>query len=477
MPDPASIDRPWLSTYPPGVPATYRYPVVPLTRFLDDAARDFPDVIATDLAGATLDYAALLEHVDRCASAFAALDIGKGDRVGVWLPNLPAAPITLFGLWRLGAVPILLPLRLPGEPVGEAPSELVVDTVGAALAATDAQALVTDTSRVAAISAIRHRLPSLGHVVAARREAWLPLGRRVRAAARGRGPGRVRATVEGVDALLFEELLAAASPFVRQTLVDEHDLAAIAPTRREGELRYVPLTVANLVANAFQARLWIPDIQAGRERVLAALPLSEIAGTTLVVLTAALSAATLVLRTNANPRRTLATIARTRPTLFPGNPDLYRLLVEHPRTARADLSSLRVCLAGGAPLPADLVERVEAATRGARVREAYGLAEASPLTHANPIYGRGRPGTIGLPISDTVAIVVDDADPTRPLPDGEVGRLAITGPQVAAGYLDDPGASAARFVDGWLLAPDLAVHDGEGHFRIVGDAGEDGGGS
>lgn len=456
LPDPSTLPRPWIAAYPPGVPPTYRYPPVALTRFLDDAARDFPDVVATRFSGASIDYAALKDRTDRLAASFADLGVGVGSHVAVALPNLPAFVLTAFAAWRLGAV--LVPVH----------PEFGEEELASVLQHSEAEVLVCLTPRLPQVNRIRDRVPTLRHVVATGIEAWLRPLHRVTAPLRGRRAGWYRRLRPDDDALSFEELVAGGSPPARQQPVAPDDAAAILYTGgTTGSRKGVLLTHGNLVANAFQARLWMPDVQAGRERMLAVLPFFHSYGLTLAMLTGVLAAGTLVLLPRSDVDETLAAIDREKPTLFPGVPTMYRDLAAHPDVGRHDLRSIRACVSGGAPLPVEVARDFERLTGGARLREGYGLTEAGPLTHANPIYGRHEPGSIGLPVTDTVACVVDPADPSRLLPPGEPGELAVSGPQVMAEYWKQSDETATVLRDGWLLTGDVAVCDEDGTFRIV----------
>jgi long-chain acyl-CoA synthetase len=456
MPDPATIDRPWIAAYPPGVPPTYRYPDVPLTRFLDDAARDFPATVATHFSGADLSYEDLRDQVDRFASALHDLGAGAGDRVAIVLPNLPANVITTFAVLRLGAVVVQL------DP-GEADDELARQ-----LADSGARVAVVLSTQVPRVAALRDRLPALQQVVATGIEDWLPWRRRVLFPLVGRRTGRYRRLHPRDDARSFTDLIDHAAPIGRQEPVARGDLALLQYTGgTTGRPKAVALTHGNLVANSFQARLWVPDIQAGKERLLAVLPFFHVYGFTLGMMTAVLTAATMVLVPRFDVDEILDHIDAQRPTLFPGVPTMYRDIAMHPEAGQHDLRSIRACVSGGAALPAYVARRFEEITGGARLREGYGLSEAGPLTHANPIYGRNEHGRIGLPVTDTVAIVVDPDDPVRILPLGEPGELAVTGPQVMRGYWGGGDDVDVVLRDGWLLTGDIAVQHPDGTFALV----------
>ncbi len=456
MPDPASIDRPWIAHYPPGVPPTYRYPEVPLTRFLDDAARDFPGSPATHFEGATLDYDSVRDRVDRFATALRELGVVKGDRVAVVLPNIPAAVIATFATLRLGAV--VVPLN-PAE---------VDEELARQLTDSGARVAVVLAPLVERFQALQADLPGLEQLVSTGIEDWLPWRKRLLFPLVGRRAGTYRRHRPADGIASMTDLIDHAVPIGRQEPVTAEDLALLQYTGgTTGVPKAIALTHGNLVANSFQARLWVPDIQAGKERLLAVLPFFHVYGLTLGMMTAVLSAATIVLAPRWDVDDILDLIDAQRPTLFPGVPTMYREIALHPDAPNHDLRSIRACVSGAAPLPPDVARRFEEITGGARLREGYGLSEASPLTHANPIYGRSELGSIGLPVTDTVAIVVDPDDPTRLLPVGEAGELAIAGPQVMHGYWHADDETALVLRDGWLLTGDVAVQNPDGTFRLV----------
>jgi long-chain acyl-CoA synthetase len=459
LPDAGTLPRPWIRAYPPGVPPTYQVPDVALPRFLEDAARDFPDRGGLVVEGRVTTFVTLRDRVDQLAAGLREAGVAPGDRVLVALPLGEPAPTALFAVWRLGAVAV------PVDP----------DTRG------DLFAAVARDAEVAAVIGTRWALASLHGqdvappvVVEVRGDEWVPRRLRDRLprpsvdGLRRRGvlrPGVPEGTRQLVD--LLEETggrRTAAS-------VEPGDPAVLAYRPRAREIRGVVLSHANLVSNAFQGRLWVPDVQAGRERILVTDPLHLTVPLTLGVIAGVLSAATLILEHRPDASTLTATIERERPTLWPTGPDrLPQLLGSGDR--RRDLSSLRVVVTGGAPVDPQIAADVERRTGGARVREGYGLAEASPLTHAQPVYGRVQDGSIGLPVTDTVAIVVDPDDLATPVAAGEPGMLLVHGPQVAAGYWRRDEATAATFREGWLVTGDLAIVDDGGVFTLVGRANE-----
>jgi long-chain acyl-CoA synthetase len=448
-PDPSSLERPWIESYPPGVPPTYRLPEVVLPRLLDDAARDFPDRPALIADGTTIDHAELRDRVDQVTTALTDLGLRAGDRVIVAVPNGATAPALYFACWRLGAVVVPVAPELPADRL-----QAVIQDAGATA--------ILGTRATVHTLAQQGVLPGVAVVVTG--QEW-PRRRRL---GRRRVVAR-RASRDGATTLA--ELLVADGVRTAPAPPSPDDPALLSYRPRARELRGVVLTHANLVANAFQARLWVPDIQAGRERVLVADPLHEPLPFTVGFLAGILSAATLILLDRPDAGELALAIERERPTLLPVLPARLVDLLDD-AVSRRDLGSVRVCLAGGAPLDPQVAAAVEGRTGGARVREVYGLAEAGALTHAQPVYGRSVPTSMGLPVTGTVAVVVDPSDLAKIRPVGEPGMLLVTGPQIAQGYWHRDEDTAASFRDGWVVTGDLVTVDEAGVFQHVGRADE-----
>jgi long-chain acyl-CoA synthetase len=206
-------------------------------------------------------------------------------------------------------------------------------------------------------------------------------------------------------------------------------------------------------------------MEQGKERYLAALPLFHVFGLTVLLHQGIYRAGSLVLVPRFDPKIVLETIRRRKPTVFPGAPTMYIALLNHPLTTDDDLASIRVCVSGAAPLARDVQEKFEKQS-GGRLIEGYGLTESSPVAHCNPIWGFRKSGTIGLPLPDTDVRIVGP-DNLEPLPVGEIGELAIHGPQVMAGYWNRPEETAAVLQDGWLRTGDLGTMDEDGFFKIM----------
>lgn len=457
IPAPEDAPRPWLDAYPRDVPGTYSYPSVAVTRLLDDAAADFPEHEAIHFLGASTTYRQLLDHVDRFATALAGLGVGRGDRVAVVLPNCPQHVVAVCAAFRLGAVVVQSDPATPQEERSRQLRE------------TGCRALVCLDPVYQGWAGLRDEVPKVEHVIVTGLQDALPFPRNMLFPFAGRRDDSYAKVAAGDGALRMSKVVAQALPAPPPVGVDPaSDVAAVVFTRgtSTGTPKGVRLTHANLVANAFQARLWVADIQAGGENVLGVIPLFRAYGLVAGLGVTLLSASTLTLLPRFDAGKVLRTIDRRDITVFPGVPGMFEALSNVDRADKHDLSALRVCVSGGEPLSAEVARRFERLS-GAKVREGYGLAEAGAVTHANPIYGRSKGATIGLPVPDTACVLRDLDDPSRPAPDGGPGELAVAGPQVMAGYWARPEETASAFVDGWLLTGDVATMDEDGYFSLL----------
>jgi long-chain acyl-CoA synthetase len=227
----------------------------------------------------------------------------------------------------------------------------------------------------------------------------------------------------------------------------------------------VMLSHRNLVANAIQTRHWIGDAREGRERFLCVLPFSHIYGLTTALNVPVMLGATMIILPTFQTREVLTTIRATRPTMFTGVPTMYMAINNFPGVRRYGIRSIRACISGAAPLPVEVQEAFEKLTRG-RLVEGYGLTEASPVTHGNPLNGLRKVGSIGIPFPNTDAKIVDLAT-GEDLPPGQIGELAVRGPQVMLGYWGMGDESDHVLREGWLYTGDIAVKDEDGYFTII----------
>src|SRR6266496_2145409 len=444
----ADVATPWLDSYPPGVPEHVEVPQGNLARLLADAARDFPHAPALHFEGRTSSYAELAEQAWRLAGALAGLGVTKGTRVGIILPNSPQVIVSFFATLRLGAVVVLNnPIYTEHElehQLGDASVEVLIclDLLYERLGI-----------REVIVTSMLDELPALKRVLA-------PYTKRGREAS---------ATVSRDEPVLrWRDLLRRVYDKPPEAEVDpSSDLALLQYTGgTTGLAKGVMLSHANLLANVEQVRAWFPDADPGHEVMMAVLPFFHVYGLTVCLLLGVRLRAALVLLPRFDLSAVVSSIDHYRPTLFPGVPTMYVAINNVVAGGGHDLSSIKACLSGAAPLPLEVAERFERFS-GGRLVEGYGLSESSPVALANPIYGKRKAGTIGMPLPDTLASVVDPDDPSRALPPGQSGELALRGPQVMLGYWNRPEETAQVLRDGWLLTGDMAVMDEEGYFTIV----------
>lgn len=429
----------WHSRYDPGVPPEIQLPDGPLTRLLAESARRFPRRCALWSEQGSLSYEQLVGEVQRFAAVLAQLGVRAGDRVLVMLPNSLHQVIAVFGaLWR-GAVAVPSWLDMPGEVL--------------------ARQLEESRPRLAVLptplpSALEKPLRESGpeHLV-------FVSGREYTRSLRGWLRRAVAASLGGQRILRWRQLMEHASVgFPLEPLDSSAPALLIYTGGTTGSPRGVLLSHRALVANTLQLAAWDSRHRAGAERILLALPLAHSYGFTAGLSLGLATGATVIL---AERPAVLELIGRFKPSLFPGVPALYAALLNRPDLRSYKLSSIRACLSGAAPLPVEVQQGFEKVTKG-RLVEGYGLTEASPATHANPLYGERRSGSVGLPLPSTEAKVVDLAT-LEELPPGKVGELWVRGPQLMDGYWQE----ADVFVEGWLRTGDLAQMDPDGYFFLI----------
>ena len=451
------MDRIWVKSYPPGVSDTIELPEEPVTALLDEAVRQFPNNIATDFEGQTLTYAQLGQAVDKFASVLRDLGVGKGTRVGTLLPNLPQNVITYYAALRLGGI------MVENNPLyTERELEHQLNDAGV-------EVLVVMDQMYPKIKEIRNELPKLREVIVTNVFDAFKGIKAVLGPMTKKGKSVIAPVPRSEPVRFWKDVMRTAKGGVQQTPVNaKEDLALLQYTGgTTGVSKGVMLTHFNLVANCAQARAWFTDAEPGKEVVLIALPLFHSYGQTVCMNVGIMLAGKLVLEPN--PRdlpAVLHTIGRTKPTIFPGVPTLYANLLAHPKLKETDMSSIRLCFSGAAPLPVEVQEQWEKVT-GGRLVEGYGLSETSPIATGNPLYGKRKIGTIGLPVPETDIKLVDIDDSSKEVPETGPGELCIKGPQVMQGYWNRADETQEVLRDGWLYTGDIAEVDDDGFFKIV----------
>jgi long-chain acyl-CoA synthetase len=446
--------RPWLRHYPPGVDWAADLTPQPLFALLDQAAARFGDRPFLDFMDQRHSYRDIAGQVERMAAGLQRLGLGKGHRIGLFLPNCPAFVIAYYGALKAGATVVNFnPLYAPHELVHQ------VEDSGVELMVTLDLKLLYD--KVAALLG-RGRL---GRVVVCRLAEWLPFPKNLLFPVVRR---HERAQVPYDDRHISYTSLTAWSSQPAPVVIDpREDVAVIQYTGgTTGTPKGAMLTHANLWANARQCALWFPGAVPGEERMLGVLPLFHVFAMTVVMNLSVALGAEIILVPRFELGPLLALIQAKRPSLFPAVPTLYTAINTHPERAGHDLSSIRHCISGGAPLPLEVKTAFETNT-GCVLVEGYGLSESSPVACCNPVAGVNKPGSIGLPLPGTEIEIVSLEDDLTVLPPGVRGQVCIRGPQVMKGYFNQPEETRRVLRHGRLYTGDVGVMDDEGYVFIV----------
>ena len=432
----ATDPKPWLKSYPPGMPSSLDYPRAPLYHFLQQSASLFPDrpaIIYQDpVAGhepVVLTFQDLDDQSDRFASALVSLGVGKGDRVAYYIQNSPELIAGFYGILKAGAVPVPCNVMYRAE-------ELAYH-----LNDSGAQTLLCEASLHPTAASILAETPVTNVIVAG---------------------GQVEGRVLDWDQLLTDPPALADLPAID---IDQ-DLALLPYTGgTTGIPKGAMLTHANLVANAVQFRDWF-GYEPGGEVFVATLPLFHIGGIAGVMSVPISCGGTIILFRRFNAERVLQAIQDYRATRFLGVPTMYIALLNHEDAGNYDLSSLRPSRTSAAPLPKAVKESFDTLVGRDVLVEGYGLTETAPLTHANPVH-EAIAGSIGVPLPNTDARIFDADDGVVEMPIGEIGEVVLRGPQVMKGYWDRPLETSEAIRDGWFYTGDLAYMDERGYFFIV----------
>lgn len=425
-------------------------------QLLERAARETPSAPAVDFLGRTYSYRQIWDEAQRFAAGLIARGIGPGDRVGLFLPNVPIYLSAYYGAMMARAVVVnFSPLYTAHEleaQVADSGTRLLVTIDAASLLPTAIEVLDGSDLETLAVG-------SLG--------AMLPWPKRIALAVLGRKS--LAPVPERIDVVRWDAVLADAGGVIPP--VAREDLALLQYTGgTTGRPKGAMLSHANLAANALQVDAIDPQPEGARDVILGVLPLFHVFANTCVLNRTVANKGCIAMLPRFDAGQALKTLQRVRATAFPGVPTMYQALLDHPRLARTDFSSLRACISGGAPLPSPVREAWEAKT-GSRLIEGYGLTESSGVVSTNPYEGERREGTIGQVLPHTRVRLLDKADPSSPAPPGEPGELVVAGPQVMQGYWNRPDAAAEAFAElgntRWLRTGDVATIDAEGFITIV----------
>ena len=446
--------QPWQAHYAHPTPWDTTFAPLTVPEMFTDSVARFGDRPLVDFMGRRFSYAELAQEARAFAAGLQQLGIVKGDRVGLFLPNVPIYISAYYGAMLAGATvvnfsPLYTPVELAAQ-VADSGTRLLVTVDSSALLPT-AQAVKEQSAlEWLVVGSLASQLP------------WIK-GLAMRLLAR-----KSLSPVPD-QALRWDDLLFDAAP-TPVTLDPEEDLALLQYTGgTTGTPKGAMLTHQNITANTRQVEAIDPR-EDERDMIVGVLPMFHVFANICVLNRTVAHGGCIAMLPRFDAGQALKTLARVKATAIPGVPTMYQALLDHPDCGKTDFSSLRVCISGGAPLPQPLKQRFEATT-GARLIEGYGLTETAGVATANPYEGEERPGTIGQPIPGTRIRLLDKEDPTQDAPEGEPGELAIQGPQVMRGYWRRPEAALATFAerpDGrWLRTGDVAVLEEGGYLRIV----------
>ena len=449
------MDCPWFSSYDKGVPHDIVIPEGGLQNILDTAAETYGQREAIVFQNTHISYRELKELAEKLAASLRRRGVRPGDRVSIMLPNLPQTFIAFWGVMKAGAVAVMTnPLYMESELTHQikdsgAKHLITLDIFWPKIAALREQ-LELDVCYVTRVrDALKFPLSWLQPFSARRQGTWVPV------------------PFDGKEVVAWKDLFKTTERLSVE-VTDAHETIALLQYTggTTGLSKGAMLTHANLLANLTQLMAIIQQPPEKEHVFLALLPLFHVFGLTITLLLPARMAARVVPMPRYVPADMLEAFKKYQFTAFIGAPSVYISLLQQKNLAQYDLHHIIFCISGSAPMPVEWLKKFEEVT-GTPITEGFGLTEASPVTHANPVFGKQKPGSIGVPVPGTLARIVDTEDGERVLAHNEIGELVIKGPQVMKGYWNRPEETARTIRDGWLYTGDIAYMDEEGYFYIV----------
>lgn len=450
-------EQPWLKHYDEGVPETIDYPEIPLFNFLEEAAASHPDATCTIFKGARISYREMNEITDRLAAGLAELGVKKGDRVGIFMPNTPQFVMAYFAILKLGGVVVATnPLYSPTE------IEHQVNDSGIEI-------MLVMSNFYNLIKSVQPKTKISTLVVTNIKETLPPMLSFLFGLLKEKKEGFRVQLAEGD--VWMKDLIESHKPQDRPEVdVGADDLALFQYSGgTTGVSKGAVAMHRNLVANTLQICSWITNAEEGQEVVMMAIPLFHAYGMVAGMCFAIRAAASMVMIPNPRDLKdVLDSLQKYKVSIYPGVPTMYNAINNHPdvQAGNYELSAIKACISGSAPLMRETKEKFEALT-GGRLVEGYGLSEAPTASLCNPLFGKNPPGSIGLPFPDTVCRIISLDDEVTVLSMGEVGELVIKAPNVMKGYHNMPTETENTLREGWLYTGDIARMDEDGFFYIV----------
>lgn len=447
-------ERRWLKQYPAQVAPSYEYPKNNIAHFLVQTANKYPNKDALYFMGKRMNFSQLLDASYRFAHVLQNLGVQKGDRVAIMLPNCPQAVISYYGVLLIGAVVVQTnPMYTERE-------------LEYQLMDSGAETIVTLDMFHRRVLNVQNKTKIKQLIITSIKD-YLPFPINLLYPIKAKKEGADLTVTYSSTVISFKKALTEASDQPLFVRIDaENDIALLQYTGgTTGLSKGVMLTHQNIISNMIQNCKWVYKAKEAEEVFIGVLPIFHVFGMTVFMNQAVMMAGLMVLIPKFDAEAILKAISKLKGTIFPGAPTMYIGLINNPRIKEYDLSSVRVCVSGASALPQEVQERFEELT-GGKLIEGYGLTETSPVTHVNPIWDGCRNGTIGLPLPDTDAKIVN-SETGEEMPVGQIGELVIKGPQVMKGYWNRPEETAQSLRDGWFYTGDMATMDEDGFFTIV----------
>ncbi|WP_304978128.1 AMP-binding protein [Alkalihalobacillus sp. AL-G] len=449
------MEKQWLNIYPEEIPHEIDIDDKPLQFYLQEAAKRNPSKPALHFLGLRMTYGEVYESALKMANQLKTLGVNQGDRVAIMLPNSAQSVISYYGVLIAGGIVVQTnPLYTERELEHQ-----LIDS--------GAKTIICLDLLFPKVEAVKKQT-SLQHVIVTGVKDYLPFPKNVLYPFIQKKQTNIVVKMAYTDSVhSFKQLIKeGATTEIALDIDPKEDLALLQYTGgTTGPAKGVMLTHYNLVGNTMQCRYWLYKAKYGEEKILGALPFFHVYGMTCVMNFSIMYLAEMIILPKFDPKQVLKTIEKQKPTMFPGAPTMYIALLNHPNIEKSNLSSVGSCISGSAALPVEVQENFETITGGNLV-EGYGLTEASPVTHANFLYGNRVKGSIGVPWPNTEAAILS-AETGKIAETNEIGELMVRGPQVMKGYWNQPEETAATFHEGWLLTGDMGYMDEKGYFYIV----------
>lgn len=448
------MERVWHKFYQEGVPPAIDYPDITIPKFLENTVKKYPDNIALTFFGKKLDYRKFYESVNRFAAALSDLGIKKGDKFSILLPNCPQFVIAYFAAYKIGAINVNTnPLYVERELIYQ-------------LNDSGSETILCLDLLYPRVKKVKEKT-NLKTIIVTSIKDYLPFPLNLLYPIKQKREGHVVKIEKEPGVYLFKDLLDKYPPSPPEVETSPEEIALLQYTGgTTGISKGCTLTHKNLIANTLQCESWFVEAIEGKETCLCALPFFHVFGMTVAMLYSVQCGYNMVLMPKYEVESALKLIKKHKPTIFPGVPTMYAAINHHPDVEKYDLSSIKYCISGAAPLPVEVYKKFEELT-GAKLVEGYGLTETSPVTHCNPFVGLRKIGSIGVPFPDTDAKIMDIETGENEMPVGEPGELAIFGPQVMKGYWNKPEETKNVLREGWCYTGDIAKVDEDGYFYIV----------